>query len=192
MRRFESSRPSQSFQHAGSVARGRAPGPRTGVLRVAPCRHHLARAQSRNRARVSGGLYCAPHLLRGSISMSEAHTTLVYDGDCGICRYWVSYWQRQTNDNVVYRPYQEAAADFPGIPVDDFRHAIKLVEPGGKIYSGAAATYRVLRFVPGRGVWWWLYERVPGFAPASERAYAFFARRRELLARLTRLMWGPA
>ncbi|HKZ95918.1 MAG TPA: lipase maturation factor family protein [Hyphomicrobiaceae bacterium] len=124
--------------------------------------------------------------------MSEAHPTLVYDGDCGICRYWVSYWQRQTNDNVVYRPYQEAAADFPGIPVDDFRHAIKLVEPGGKIYSGAAATYRVLRFVPGRGVWWWLYERVPGFAPASERAYAFFARRRELLARLTRLMWGPA
>lgn len=42
----------------------------------------------------------------------------------------------------------------------------------------------------GHGGWWW-YTRVPGFAAASEWAYAFFARHRDLLSRATHLLWGP-
>jgi len=87
--------------------------------------------------------------------MSEARETLVYDGDCEICRYWVDYWKRQTGGRVVYRPYQEVASDFPTISPEAFRHAIQLIEPDGKVYAGAAATYRVLRYAPGRGGWWW-------------------------------------
>jgi len=124
--------------------------------------------------------------------MSQARPTLVYDGDCGICRYWVDYWQGLTGERVIYRPYQEAAVDFPAIPLEAFRDAIQLIEPDGKVYSGAAATYRVLRHVPGRGAWWWLYTHVPGFAVASERSYAFIARRRGLLNRVSKLLWGPA
>jgi len=124
--------------------------------------------------------------------MSERRPTLVYDGDCGICRYWVSYWQGLTNNRVVYRPYQESAADFPEIAPEAFPRAIQLIEPDGQVYSGAAATYRVLRYAPGRRAWWWLYAYLPGFSAASECAYAFFAQRRPLLSRVTRLLWGPA
>ncbi len=122
--------------------------------------------------------------------MTEAQPTLVYDGDCGICRYWVNYWQELTGERVLYRPYQEAAADFPGIAPPAFARAIQLIEPGGAVYSGAAATYRLLRHAPGRGAWWWLYRHLPGFAPASEWTYAWLARRRGLLARLSTLLWG--
>ena len=121
---------------------------------------------------------------------NATYATLVYDGDCGICRQWVDYWQRLTNGRVVYRPYQDSGADFPTLTTDDFKHAIQLIEPDGQVYSGAAATYRILRYAPGRRIWWWMYTRVPGFARASETAYAFFARRRDLLSRLTRLLWG--
>src|SRR6266478_4167932 len=124
--------------------------------------------------------------------MSQARPTLVYDGDCGICRYWVDYWQGLTGERVIYRPYQEAAVDFPAIPLEAFQHAIQLIERDGTIYSGAAATYRVLRHVPGRGAWWWLYAHVPGFAVVSERSYAFIARRRGLLNRVSKLLWGSA
>jgi predicted DCC family thiol-disulfide oxidoreductase YuxK len=124
--------------------------------------------------------------------MSEARPTLVYDGDCGICRYWVNYWQGLTHERVVYRPYQEAAVDFPAIPVEAFRRSIQLIDPDGRVYSGAAATYRVLRHARGRGAWWWLYAHVPGVAAVSERAYEFFARRRDLLNRVTTFLWGPA
>ncbi|HEX5851489.1 MAG TPA: DCC1-like thiol-disulfide oxidoreductase family protein, partial [Solirubrobacteraceae bacterium] len=118
--------------------------------------------------------------------------TLVYDGDCGICRYWVNYWQGLTGTRVDYRPYQEAAADFPEIPPEAFPRAVQLIEPDGQVYSGAAATYRVLRHAPGRAAWWWLYAHSPGVPAASEWAYAFFARRRGLLDHVSKLLWGSA
>jgi predicted DCC family thiol-disulfide oxidoreductase YuxK len=117
--------------------------------------------------------------------------TLVYDGDCAICRYWVDYWRGLTNDRIVFRPYQEAATDFPAISREAFQRAIQLIEPDGRVYSGAAATFQVLRYAPGRSLWWWSYAHLPGFASMSEWAYAFFARRRGLLNGLTKLLWGP-
>ncbi|HET7032054.1 MAG TPA: lipase maturation factor family protein [Casimicrobiaceae bacterium] len=121
----------------------------------------------------------------------DARPTLVYDGDCGICRYWVEYWRELTGERIVYRPYQEAAADFPAIPREAFQHAIQFIETDGRVHAGAAATFRVLRGVPGRAAWWWLYAHVPGFAPLSEWAYHFFARRRGLLNVVTKALWGP-
>ena len=82
--------------------------------------------------------------------MPQAPPTLVYDGECGICRYWVAYWQELTGEGVVFRPYQEAAADFPAIPREAFQQAIQLIETDGAVYSGAAAAFRVLRQAPGR------------------------------------------
>jgi predicted DCC family thiol-disulfide oxidoreductase YuxK len=118
--------------------------------------------------------------------------TLVYDGDCAVCRYWVDYWRGLTNGRIVFRPFQEAAMDFPAIPREAFERAIQLIESDGRVYSGAAATFRVLRYAPGRSLWWWSYAHLPGFAAMSEWAYAFFARRRGLLDRLTKHLWGPA
>jgi predicted DCC family thiol-disulfide oxidoreductase YuxK len=124
--------------------------------------------------------------------MSQGLPTLVYDGDCVICRYWVTYWQGLTKERVVYRPYQDAATDFPTIPQEAFQRAIQLIEPDGHVYSGAAATFRVLRHAPGRSAWWGCYAHLPGFAVLSEWAYAYLARRRGLLNRLTKFLWGPA
>jgi len=116
--------------------------------------------------------------------------TLVYDGDCVICRRWVDYWRELTGEQVAFRPYQEAASDFPAISPEAFRRSIQYIEPDGRVFSGAAATFRVLRHAPGRTAWWWCYERIAGFAALSEWAYTFFARRRGLLSILTRILWG--
>ena len=122
--------------------------------------------------------------------MNDFRPTFVFDGDCGICRVWVDYWRQLTGDKVAYRPYQEAAGDLPAIPADDFKRAVQLVEPDGKILSGAAATFRLLSYAPSRGAWWWLYRHVPGLAPLSEAAYRFISARRGLLTRATHLLWG--
>ena len=122
--------------------------------------------------------------------MNLLRPVFIFDGDCGICRTWVDYWQQLTGDQVAYRPYQDAAGDLPSIPADDFKRAVQLVEPDGQILSGAAATFRLLSYAPARGAWWWLYRHVPGFAAVSEWAYAFLSRRRGLLAGATHLLWG--
>ena len=77
--------------------------------------------------------------------------TFVFDGDCGICRTWVDYWRRLTGEKVAYRPYQEAAADLPTIPADEFKHAVQLIEADGTVYSGAGATFRLLSYAPANG-----------------------------------------
>jgi predicted DCC family thiol-disulfide oxidoreductase YuxK len=122
--------------------------------------------------------------------MPSTRPTLVFDGTCGICRTWVDYWQKLTGDRILYRPYQEAAPDFPAIPLEEFKRAMQLIEPDGQAYAGAAADFRLLRYTPGCGFWWWAYEHVPGLAAISEAAYTFLSRRRGLLAFFTRLLWG--
>ena len=124
--------------------------------------------------------------------MSQQAPTLIYDGDCSICRYWVAYWRELTGERVVFRAFQEAAAEYPAIPRQAFSHAIQFIDRDGQVYSAAAATFRVLRYSSGRRAWWWCYAHLPGFAPMSEWAYAFFARHRGVLDALTKSLWGPA
>ena len=103
---------------------------------------------------------------RSTLQRNEWRTrapTLVYDGDCGICRYWVDYWRGLTGERVVYRPYQEAAADFPAIaPAKRFGTPFSSSSPTGRRIQARAATFRVLREAPGRGAWWWLYAHRAG------------------------------
>ncbi len=122
--------------------------------------------------------------------MSNLRPTLIFDGECGICRTWVDYWAQLTGDRVAFRPYQEAGIDFPQIPLPEFKRAMQLVLPDGSVYAGAAATFRLLTFAPARSWWWWLYRYLPGFAPLSEAAYSFLSQRRGLLGNVTRVLWG--
>jgi predicted DCC family thiol-disulfide oxidoreductase YuxK len=121
--------------------------------------------------------------------MPDSRPILLYDGDCGICRTWVAYWQALTGERVAYRPYQEASGDFPSLAREKLAKAIYVIEPDGMVFSGAAATFRVLR-AGGRGAYDFLYRHLPGFAPVSEAAYDFFAQRRRLLAFATHILWG--
>lgn len=114
----------------------------------------------------------------------------MFDGACGICRTWVDYWRQLTGNRVAYRPYQEAATDFPAIPREAFEKATQLIFPDSTTLSGAAATYKLLSLVPGHGAWWWLYRHVPGAAGLSEAAYGFLSTYRGLLAGITHTLWG--
>jgi hypothetical protein len=89
---------------------------------------------------------------------AQLRPTLIYDGDCGICKKWVTYWEGLTGARVVYRPYQYAAQDYPDIPLDAFRHAIQFVETDAHVIP-APQRRTVSRYAPGRQGWC-------GFTPA--------------------------
>jgi predicted DCC family thiol-disulfide oxidoreductase YuxK len=115
---------------------------------------------------------------------------LIYDGDCAFCGYWARYWHRLTGESVDYVPYQIAAAQFPAIPLAEFQRAVQYVAPDGRVASAAEASFLTLRHAPGKGIWLFLYRRLPGFEPLSELAYAFIAAHRSAFYRISVLLWG--
>jgi predicted DCC family thiol-disulfide oxidoreductase YuxK len=115
---------------------------------------------------------------------------LVYDGDCSFCRAWIARWRHATGDRLDYAPYQEIAARFPNVPLEDFRASVHLFETSGRRSSGAEAVYRSLSYARDGGTGLWFYEHVPGFAAASEAFYRLVAAHRDAFDRITRWLWG--
>ena len=115
---------------------------------------------------------------------------MIWDGECHFCKKWIERWRQITRGKVDYATYQQAAHQFPEIPVEQFKRAVALIEPDGKTFFAAEAVYRSLRYRPSRKWLAWSYDHIPGFAAISETAYKFIARHRGLGSTVTRLLWG--
>jgi len=116
--------------------------------------------------------------------------TMLYDGDCGVCRAAVDRWREATGDRIEYAPYQEAAARFPQIDERQFRRAVHLVEADGRVSRGAEAVFRAMALC-GRKRWLlWLYEHLPPARFASDKAYRWYAANRKPIALVRRVWWG--
>jgi predicted DCC family thiol-disulfide oxidoreductase YuxK len=117
---------------------------------------------------------------------------LIYDGDCGFCRKCVARWKTITGGRAQAVPYQEAAAEHPEIPIEEFRRAVQYIDENGLRFSGAPAIFESLKDVPGYGWLAWSYRHVPLFAPASDWVYREVAGHRKSATRLTRMLWGAS
>jgi predicted DCC family thiol-disulfide oxidoreductase YuxK len=115
---------------------------------------------------------------------------MIWDGECHFCKRWIERWREITAGKVDYATYQDAAARFPEISIEQFKRAVAFIEPDGKAFFAAEAVYRSLRYRSSRRWLAWSYDRVPGFAAASELAYKFIARHRGAGSAVTRLLWG--
>jgi predicted DCC family thiol-disulfide oxidoreductase YuxK len=116
---------------------------------------------------------------------------LIFDGDCGFCRFWLARWRRRLGDRIEYIPLQDAqvAERFPHLSTAQLTRAVHLVEPDGRVSSGAHAVFRAWT-LGGSRIPAWAYRSVPGFAFVSEAAYRLVADHRPLFFAITRLLWG--
>jgi lipase maturation factor 1 len=117
---------------------------------------------------------------------------MVFDGDCGFCRFWIERWRGRTGASVDYEPFQKVAADYPEIPSADFESAVQLIEMNGKVSSGADAVFRALEFSERQNRALCALLAVQGFAAAARGAYRFVARNRAAASFLTRLLFGKS
>jgi lipase maturation factor 1 len=124
------------------------------------------------------------------VSNPPPNPLMIWDGECHFCKRWIERWREITAGKVDYATYQEAAARFPEIPVEQFQRAVAFIEPNGEAFFAAEAVYRSLGYRSSRKCLVWSYDHVPGFAAISETAYKFIARHRSLGSTFTRLLWG--
>lgn len=66
---------------------------------------------------------------------------MVFDGQCGFCKYWVIRWKKMSADKIDFQPYQKVSSSFQDIEQKHFKEAVRYIDLNGKIYSGPAAAY---------------------------------------------------
>jgi predicted DCC family thiol-disulfide oxidoreductase YuxK len=115
---------------------------------------------------------------------------LLFDRDCGFCRFWVARWRATMRDRVDFAPAQQEAFRFPQVTEEVWKRSVQLVTPEGKVYGGAEAVLRTLACIPERRWVLAVYRHLPGARPVSEAAYRLVADHRGFFSKLTLLAWG--
>ena len=116
--------------------------------------------------------------------MSAAEATLIYDGECGMCREAVQRLRRWDREQRLrYIPFQDESgvARF-GIALPALAAAMHLVLPDGRVFAGADAVPELGKLLPGKRWWAWGFA-VPGVRPVARRVYRRIAEGRRCAVR---------
>jgi len=116
--------------------------------------------------------------------MDAERATLVYDGECGMCRDAVRLLQRwDKRGRLRYVALQDDAGTAPfRIPPEALAAAMHLILPDGRVFAGADAAPEIAKLLPGKR-WLAPFYRVPGVRPVARRVYAWIAARRRCVVR---------
>jgi predicted DCC family thiol-disulfide oxidoreductase YuxK len=114
--------------------------------------------------------------------MSE--TILLYDRDCGFCRWSlgkVLAWDRRGRIRPVSLQSKEADELLAGMSEEERMGSWHLVGPNGEVRSAGAGIAPLLRLLPGGSPFGALATHLPG---AMERGYRFIAGNRSVWGKL--------
>ncbi|MDT7827608.1 DCC1-like thiol-disulfide oxidoreductase family protein [Pricia sp. S334] len=115
---------------------------------------------------------------------------LVWDGQCGFCKYWVTRWKKITGDAVRYVPYQDIHEEIPDIPKEAFQKAVRLILSDGRVISGAGAAYRTLEYSKTWNRLYGYYQKSQFFRTLSDLGYSYVADHRPFMYNLTQAFFG--
>jgi predicted DCC family thiol-disulfide oxidoreductase YuxK len=110
--------------------------------------------------------------------------TVLYDRDCGFCRWSVAKlraWDRRNRIRPVEIQSPEGQALLSDLPPDERIASAHAIDPAGHLHSGGAAAPPLLRLLPGGRPLAALLAALPG---PTERVYRWVAEHRGALARL--------
>jgi predicted DCC family thiol-disulfide oxidoreductase YuxK len=113
-----------------------------------------------------------------------ARTTILYDSDCGFCRWSLAKllrWDRHAVLRPVALQDPEAASLLRGMSEAERLASWHLVEPTGEAHSAGAALPRLLRLLPGGTLLAGMAERAPRL---RDRGYRWVADHRSWFGRL--------
>jgi predicted DCC family thiol-disulfide oxidoreductase YuxK len=111
--------------------------------------------------------------------MDRPEAVLIYDGQCRFCIAQAERLARWARGRVRLESFrdEDVLLRFPALTRAQCEKAIQLVEPDGRVSSGAAAVARTLRMRPLLASLGHLYE-VPLLRSAFDWGYALVARNR--------------
>jgi predicted DCC family thiol-disulfide oxidoreductase YuxK len=115
------------------------------------------------------------------VAPSAPVATLIYDGECAMCRASALWLMRRAMDGGALEilPCRSAPRRqrFPHVTDEQCMSAMQLVLPDGRVLAGADAVPELFARIP-RWRWVPTLFALPGMRPAARRVYAWIARNR--------------
>lgn len=106
----------------------------------------------------------------------------IFDGDCGFCKKWVYFLQKQTRDNVYYKSFQSLDLSKLQVKKLDCQNHVVLLTPDNKRFTAAQAVLKTLTFTHTISkFFYFLYGHLPGVKQLSECIYKGVAKNRSKL-----------
>ena len=116
--------------------------------------------------------------------------TMVYDGMCGFCKFWIRRWKQLTKEGIDYISFQDCGNKFSPLSEKEYQSSVYLIHPDGTVLYGAEAVFSSLS----SNYWFrwliWIYKNIGIFRSISELGYSFIANHRLYLSKLTKFFWG--
>lgn len=114
------------------------------------------------------------------IMQSRPKLTVLYDGNCGLCRASVARLRRMDRGSRIAQldlHDPEATTRFPQIDREEAMRLMQAVDSRGRVFSGADAWARIGLALPGWNLVAWLLF-VPGIHGVASLVYGWIARNR--------------
>lgn len=115
---------------------------------------------------------------------------LVYDGNCGFCKYWIIKWKRLTYDHIDYSPYQKVLNQFEDIPEHHFKEAVRFINLDGTVGNGPEAAFQTLKYKKRYRFLHRWYAKYTWFQKLSDFGYQWVADHRNFLFKVSRFLFG--
>jgi predicted DCC family thiol-disulfide oxidoreductase YuxK len=109
----------------------------------------------------------------------DPRPVLIYDGHCRFCIQQASRLERWVNGGVRMESFRDPGVieRYPGLTLQQCDQALQLVEPNGRIHSGAEAIATAFRLRPVLAPIGWLYY-LPVVRQIADWGYRLVARNR--------------
>jgi len=115
---------------------------------------------------------------------------LVWDGECGFCKFWVIRLQKRTKDKIDFKTFQEVGGLLKDIPLKEFKKASRLIETDGHVFNGPDSLYRSLYHSASTSQWHRWYHKYLWFEKLNDHAYNTIAKNRPTMFTLTKICFG--
>ncbi len=116
---------------------------------------------------------------------------LIWDGECGFCKYWIMFLKNKISNKVKFETYQNAASNFEDIPLIEFKKASRFIDSDGNVFSGPDSLYKALTFSENKYFdWHLLYKQNNAFRIVSDYGYNFIAKNRSFMFKVTKVFFG--
>jgi len=115
---------------------------------------------------------------------------LVWDGECELCAYWISFWRKKLGPGIEYHSFQTVSDQFPDINKREFLVASHFIETDGRIYRGARSAYRSLYHAGKFKFLDRLYAKRTWFRKLSDKLYYLVSHNRPTFFKISKFLFG--